>query len=192
MVSKALKYISILEDKGFFDIMVSLKGANVRTTIIANKLFSQKSDYPLHLGVTATGPFMSGLIKSSIGIGNLLSEGIGDVIRVSLTAPSFQEIIAAKEILSALDLRKFGIEIISCPTCSRCEVDLISIVSKFQKEISNVQVDKHLKVALMGCVVNGPGEAQQADIGVAFGKRKAVIFRKNNIICQTSEKKNNS
>jgi len=188
MVNEALRYIEFLEDKGFFDIMVSLKGADVQTTIIANRIFSQKSDYPLHLGITASGPFASGLVKSSIGLGCLLGEGIGSVIRVSLTAPSFQEITAAKDILSALGLRKFGPEIISCPTCSRCEVNLINIVNKFQEEISSLPVKGLLKVALMGCVVNGPGEAQQADIGVAFGKKKAVIFRKNKILRQSSEK----
>ena len=187
MVAKVGAYLAILEKNNFFDIMVSLKGSDVLTTITANRLFREKFDYPLHLGVTATGTFLEGVVKSSAAMGILLSEGIGDIIRISLTAPSFWEIKVAKYILQALDLRKFGPEIVSCPTCSRCEVDLIKIVDKFDKELKETGFNKPLRIALMGCVVNGPGEACQADIGAAFGEKKAVIFRKNKILGYSSE-----
>ncbi len=189
MVKTCDNYLKILEGENFFDIMVSLKGSDVLSTIIANRIFSQKHNYPLHLGVTATGPFLNGIVKSSIGLGNLLYEGVGSIIRVSLTAPSFWEVRAAKYILQSLSLRQFGPEIISCPTCSRCEVKLINVVDKFKKELKSLEINKPLRVAIMGCVVNGPGEAYQADIGVAFGKKKAVIFRKGNILKRSSEKK---
>jgi (E)-4-hydroxy-3-methylbut-2-enyl-diphosphate synthase len=189
MVKSCSGYLKLLEGQGFFDIMVSLKGADVLSTIAANKMFSEKYDYPLHLGVTATGPFLDGVIKSSIGLGSLLYEGIGSIIRVSLTAPSFWEIRAAKQILQTLDLRQFGPQIISCPTCSRCEVDLINIVDKFEKRLKATGFNKPLHIAIMGCIVNGPGEAYQADIGVAFGKKKCVIFKKDKILKQSSEER---
>ena len=182
MVKAAGEYIRMVEKSGFFDIMVSLKGADVATTIATNRLFVKKFNYPLHLGVTATGPYEQALVKSAIGIGVLLNEGIGNVIRVSLSAPSVLEIKAAKNILTALDLRRFGPEIISCPTCSRCEVDLINIVKDFEKALADSNFKKPVKIAVMGCVVNGPGEAYQADIGAAFGKDKAAIFKKDKIL----------
>jgi len=182
MVKVAGDYVKMLEKYSFFDIMVSLKGADVATTIAANRLFARKFTYPLHLGVTATGPYDQALVKSAIGIGVLLNEGIGNVIRVSLSAPSVMEIKAAKNILTALDLRRFGPSIISCPTCSRCEVDLINVVKDFEKALEKSDFKKPLKIALMGCVVNGPGEAYQADIGAAFGKDKAAIFKKAKIL----------
>ncbi|UCG35028.1 MAG: flavodoxin-dependent (E)-4-hydroxy-3-methylbut-2-enyl-diphosphate synthase [Candidatus Omnitrophota bacterium] len=188
MVRKAEGCLKMLEKENFFDIMVSLKGSDIASTVIANRLFAKKFSYPLHLGITASGPFLEGIIKSSVGLGILLSEGIGDVIRVSLTAPSFWEIRGAKYILQSLDLRKFGPQIVSCPTCSRCEVDLINIVDRFKKEIGKAGFSKPLKIALMGCVVNGPGEAYQADIGIAFGKKKGAIFRKDKILGWTNEK----
>ncbi len=188
MVSVVGDYLKILEKENFFDIMVSLKGSDVRTTAIANEFFAKKFDYPLHLGITATGTFLNGVVKSSIGLGGLLSKSIGNVIRVSLTAPSYWEIRIAKQILAALSLRKLGPEIISCPTCSRCEVDLIKIVDKFDKALLQSHLEKPLHIAIMGCVVNGPGEARQADIGVAFGNKKAVVFKKDKIIKQTDEK----
>ncbi|MFA6282268.1 MAG: flavodoxin-dependent (E)-4-hydroxy-3-methylbut-2-enyl-diphosphate synthase [Candidatus Omnitrophota bacterium] len=188
MVRVVRDYLRILEKEKFFDIMVSLKGADAQVTIIANRLFAKEFDYPLHLGITATGSFLNGIVKSSIGLGGLLSQGIGSIIRVSLTAPSYWEIRVAKYILAALDLRKQGPEIISCPTCSRCEVDLIKIVDRFNETLQKSQLKKSLRVAIMGCVVNGPGEARAADIGAAFGKKKAVIFKKGKIIKQTDEK----
>ena len=189
MVKKVEDYLKVLERENFFDTMVSLKGSDVLSTIAANKLFVRRHNYPIHLGITATGPFLEGVTKSSLGLGSLLYQGIGAIIRVSLTAPSFWEIRTAKYILQALDLRHFGPEIISCPTCSRCEVDLINIVDKFKRALKKEEIKRHLRVAIMGCVVNGPGEAYQADIGVAFGKRKAVIFKKDKILGQSSEKK---
>lgn len=187
MVNLTADYIKFIEDQGFFDLMVSLKGSDVLTTIAANKLFARSYDYPLHLGVTATGPFLEGVTKSSVGLGCLLSQGIGGLIRVSLTADSFQEVRVAKYILSSLNLRSFGFELISCPTCSRCEVNLIDIVEVFKKRLTDRGFNKPLKIAIMGCVVNGPGEAYQADVGVAFGKKKAVIFQGDKIIKKSNE-----
>ncbi|MFH1771206.1 MAG: flavodoxin-dependent (E)-4-hydroxy-3-methylbut-2-enyl-diphosphate synthase [Candidatus Omnitrophota bacterium] len=187
MVESCEECIKILERGKFSDIMVSLKGSDVSTTIIANRLFSKKHDYPIHLGVTATGTYFDGLIKSSIGIGSLLFDGVGDYIRVSLSAPSYLEIRAAKHILQSLGLRKFGPEIISCPTCSRCEVDLIGLVDNFKKKLDKERINTPMSIALMGCVVNGPGEAYQADIGAAFGKKKAVIFKKDKILKRSDE-----
>ena len=189
MVSSVGSYLKILEGVNFFDIMVSLKGADVATTVLANQLFASKFSYPIHLGITATGVFLDGVVKSSIGLGDLLSKGVGDIIRVSLTAPSFLEIRVAKYILQTLGLRIFGPQIVSCPTCSRCEVDLIKIVDRFQKELICSGLKKPLHIALMGCVVNGPGEAYQADIGAAFGKKKAAIFKKDKILSWTNDKK---
>jgi len=180
------EYVKIFEEQRFFDTMVSLKAASPQATIIANRLFAKKYNYPLHVGVTATGPFLEGVVKSSLGIGTLLSEGIGDIIRVSLTAPSFWEIRVAKYILQATGKAHFYPEIISCPTCSRCEVDLIKIVKQFQEDLLSAKTTYSGKIALMGCEVNGPGEARQADIGVAFGARGGVIFRKDKILGFTS------
>jgi (E)-4-hydroxy-3-methylbut-2-enyl-diphosphate synthase len=187
MVAVVGRYIRILEKESFFDIMVSLKGSDAATTTIANEQFSKEYNYPLHLGITATGSYLAGVVKSSIGLGGLLTKGIGNIIRVSLTAPSFLEIRVAKYILQALNLRKYGPEIVSCPTCSRCEVNLIGIVEKFGKELENSRLSAPIRIALMGCVVNGPGEARQADIGAAFGKKKAVIFKKDKILRQSNE-----
>ncbi|MBD3264809.1 MAG: 4-hydroxy-3-methylbut-2-en-1-yl diphosphate synthase, partial [Candidatus Omnitrophica bacterium] len=146
----------------------------------------EKKDYPVHLGITATGNFLEGVVKSSAGLGNLLYGRIGDIIRVSLTAPSFWEVRVAKNILQALGLRRFGPEIISCPTCSRCEVDLIGITEKLKKILDKENLRKPLRIAVMGCIVNGPGEATQADIGAAFGKNKALIFKGKRIISKSS------
>lgn len=189
MVKKVEDYLKVLEQENFFDIMVSLKGSDVLSTIAANELFAKRHNYPIHLGITATGPFLEGITKSALGLGSLLYRGIGAIIRVSLTASSFWEIRAAKYILQALNLRQFGPEIISCPTCSRCEVDLIGIVDKFKQALGKEKIKRHLRIAIMGCVVNGPGEARQADIGAAFGKQKAVIFKKDKILSHSSEKK---
>ncbi|MCM8787603.1 MAG: (E)-4-hydroxy-3-methylbut-2-enyl-diphosphate synthase [Candidatus Omnitrophica bacterium] len=186
MVNSALNFIKILEKEDFFNISVSLKASNIQTTILANRLFALRSKYPLHLGITATGPFLEGVIKSSLGIGILLEEGIGNILRVSLTGPSFWEIKIAKFILQFLGLRYFEPEIVSCPTCSRCSVDLVKIVEDFYKKLdelksSSIKLPK--KIAIMGCEVNGPGEAIFADIGIAFGNKRGVIFKKNKILC---------
>lgn len=188
MVKEVKEYLRLFEDEGFFDIMVSLKGSDINSTIYANRLFSQSFDYPIHLGITASGPFLPAVIKTSLGLSPLLFDGIGNVIRVSLTAPSFWEIRVAKEILQSLDLRRFGPEIISCPTCSRCEVNLIKIVDEFKQRLAKAKINHPLRIALMGCIVNGPGEAYQADIGVAFGKNKAAIFKKDKILGFSKDK----
>lgn len=185
MVKSALDYIKILERFKFHDIVVSLKGSNIFDTMEAYRKASGLCDYPLHLGVTATGAAYSGLVKSSIAIGALLLDGIGDTIRVSLTDEPVQEVKAAKAILEALGKRNFGPEIISCPTCGRCEVDLVKVVNDLDKKLSTSHYPlsaKPVKVAVMGCVVNGPGEAREADIGIAFGKREGLLFKKGKAI----------
>ncbi len=191
MVKSVLDYIKILERMDFYDIIVSLKASDVLSTIEAYRLFSKRSKYPLHLGVTAAGAFSTGIVKSSIGIGALLLEGIGDTIRVSLTGEAIEEVIAAKNILQALELRSFGPEIISCPTCGRCQVDLQGIVNKVALRITNderrMTKNCHSKIAIMGCEVNGPGEAKEADIGIACGKGSGVIFKKGKILKRVKE-----
>jgi (E)-4-hydroxy-3-methylbut-2-enyl-diphosphate synthase len=189
MVKSALDYLKILEDHGFFDIVVSLKASCVSDTIAAYRKLAGLCDYPLHLGVTASGPYLSGTIKSSIAIGSLLLDGIGDTIRVSLTEEPWQEVEAAKVILESLGLRNSRPQIISCPTCGRCEVDLVNIVRELEKRLSAAYCRLQavpVKVAVMGCVVNGPGEAGMADIGVAFGKKEGLLFRKGRIIKKVS------
>ncbi len=183
MVKSALDYIKILEGFKFYDIVVSLKASNIFDTIEAYRKMAKLCSYSLHLGVTATGLPQQGAIKSSIAIGALLLEGIGDTIRVSLTDKPSQEVKAAKSILEALGLRRFGPEVISCPTCGRCEVDLVKLVEEFENKLAAIRNTQYairrkpLKIAIMGCVVNGPGEASEADIGVAFGKKEGLLFR---------------
>jgi len=191
MVRSALDSIKIFEKEKFYDIIVSLKASDVLTTIKAYRLMAKKCNYPFHLGITATGLPPSGVIKSALGIGSLLLEGIGDTIRVSLTGPPEEEVRVGYEILKALELRK-GMEILACPTCGRCEIDLIKIAQEVEKELQcsmfNVQCSMPLKVAIMGCVVNGPGEAREADIGIAGGKKQGIIFRKGRVIKRVREK----
>ncbi|MFH0790010.1 MAG: flavodoxin-dependent (E)-4-hydroxy-3-methylbut-2-enyl-diphosphate synthase [Candidatus Omnitrophota bacterium] len=189
MVKAALDYIKILEGFKFYDIVVSLKASNIFDTVHACRKLSKLCGYPLHLGVTASGLPSEGIIKSSIAIGGLLSEGIGDTIRVSLTDTPGQEIKAAQSILKALDLANFGPEIISCPTCGRCEVDLVKIVKELEKKLSSIVYGlwtRPIKLAVMGCVVNGPGEASQADIGIAFGKKEGMLFKKGKPVRKVS------
>jgi len=192
MVKSALDYIKILEKQHFYDIIVSLKSSDVLTTIDAYRRFSKRSNYPLHLGITASGPISKGIIKSSIGIGALLLEGIGDTVRVSLTGDPCQEVAAAKDILQSLGLRRFGPEVISCPTCGRSQVDLQKIVADVEKSIadrnSSAKKKSFPKIAIMGCEVNGPGEAKEADIGIACGKKSGVIFKKGKLIKRVKEK----
>ena len=167
MVSSALRTIEWMEDLGFHQIKVSLKASDVPRTLEAYRLFSEKSDYPLHLGITEAGRGSGAIVKSSIGIGLLLSEGIGDTLRVSLTGDPMEEVKVGYEILRALKIRQRGVEIISCPTCGRCEIDLNRLVKRVEKNVQ--KISKPLTVAIMGCVVNGPGEAKEADIGIAGG-----------------------
>lgn len=185
IVESALEEINVLESMNFKDIKVSLKASNVNLTLNANRKFAKVSDIPLHLGITEAGPGMQGIIKSSVGIGTLLSEGIGDTIRVSLTEDPVMEVKAGKEILKSLGLRTDGIELISCPTCARTKVNLFEIVEEAQKRFETM--NKNLKVAIMGCPVNGPGEAREADIGIAGGNGEGLIFKKGKIIRKVKE-----
>ncbi len=181
LVQSALDYVKKIEKLKFYDIVISLKASAALETILAYRKIARLCDYPLHLGVTAAGLPRQGAIKSSIAIGALLSEGIGDTIRVSLTASPEEEVRAARDILESLDLRHFGPEIISCPTCGRCEVDLVKIVRDLESRLSTIdyRLSTRLpKIAIMGCVVNGPGEAKGADIGIAFGKKQGLLFKK--------------
>ena len=184
LVESALNHAKLLNDADFDDIVISIKSSNVNTMIEAYRLLSSKCDYPLHLGVTEAGTERSGLIKSAIGIGSLLHDGIGDTIRVSLTADPVREIYAAKDILKALGKRG-GVEIVSCPTCGRTRINLIELADKITAATANI--DKNIKVAVMGCVVNGPGEAKEADIGIAGGIGEAILFKKGEIIRKIKE-----
>lgn len=179
LAESALYHAEILEDCGFSDIVISVKSSSVPRMIGANRILSEKTDYPLHLGVTEAGARLSGAVKSSIGIGSLLSSGIGDTIRVSLTDDPVEEVRMAREILSSLELlRNPGMNIVSCPTCGRTKIDLIRLVSEFENEVRARGLDRlNIKVALMGCVVNGPGEAREADIGIAGGQGEGLLFR---------------
>lgn len=175
LVDSALRHIQILEELDFFDIKVSLKSSDVPTMVEAYRLFATQRDYPLHLGVTEAGPLSQALIKSGIGIGSLLLDGIGDTLRVSITGDNLEdEIEAARIILRSLGLRKEGIEIISCPTCARKEFDVARTVELFQQKTRHIR--EYLRVAIMGCVVNGPGEALESDIGIAIGKSSAIVI----------------
>ena len=181
MVRSVLDYIKIFEKMSFYDIIISLKSSDVSETVEAYRKMAPLCNYPFHLGITAAGPFLKAAIKSSIGMGTLLQEGIGDTIRVSLTGDSLHEVEIAKEILASLKLRNFGPDIISCPTCGRCEIDLSEIVDNLRERLKEFGLGNKglpLKIAIMGCVVNGPGEAKDADIGIAGGKGSGVLFRK--------------
>lgn len=185
MVESARQNINILEEMDFTDIKISLKASSVALTVDAYKRMAAEVPYPLHLGITEAGTKDRGLIKSAIGLGLLLNEGIGDTIRVSLTADPVEEVWAAYEILRNLNLRSRGVELISCPTCGRCEIDLIKIAETVDQELR--AVDKPIKIAVMGCVVNGPGEAKEADFGIAGGRGQGLLFRKGEIIKKVRE-----
>jgi (E)-4-hydroxy-3-methylbut-2-enyl-diphosphate synthase len=186
MLETALEYIALFEGFDFDRIKVSLKSSNVLHTISAYQLLSEKVDYPLHLGVTEAGTLISGTVKSAIGIGILLYGGIGDTLRVSLSRDPLEEVKVAYEILRALDLRHRGPEIISCPTCGRCEIDLFSLVSKVERSLSWIEASP--RVAVMGCIVNGPGEAKEADIGIAGGRGQGILFKKGHLVRKIPEK----
>lgn len=185
MVYSALEQIRILEDMDFQDIKISLKASNVPLTVKAYEKMSNLVDYPLHLGITEAGPIWKGSIKSSVGIGILLSKGIGDTIRISLTGNPVEEVKVGRQILKSLNLLNEGIELISCPTCGRTNIDLIKIVEEAEKRLAGI--NKHIKVAIMGCPVNGPGEAREADIGIAGGKGEGLLFKKGKIIKKVKE-----
>lgn len=180
MVESALRHAAILENCGFYDIVLSLKASTVVKTVEANRLAREKTPYPLHLGVTEAGMDEEAVVKSAVGIGSLLLDGIGDTIRVSLTGDPVREVAAAKQILSALGMRKTGLEVVSCPTCGRTRVDLPSIVRKVKDSLPESK--KPMRIAVMGCAVNGPGEAREADMGIAFGSVNAVVFKKGELL----------
>ena len=180
LVESARDHAALLEKFGFEDICISMKSSTVPLTIEANRLAAEVFPYPLHLGVTETGTEWNGSIKSAVGIGTLLSEGIGDTIRVSLTADPVKEVTTGIAILKAAGLRQGGVKFVSCPTCGRTEIDLISLAHKVEERVKNM--DRDITVAVMGCIVNGPGEAREADYGVAGGKDKGIIFKKGQVL----------
>lgn len=186
LVESAMYHVKLLEKFNFFDIVISLKSSNVQMMIEAYRKISELTDYPLHLGVTEAGTKFQGTIKSAIGIGALLADGIGDTMRVSLTENPVEEIKVAKEILKVLDLSDEGVEIISCPTCGRTEIDLIRLAKQVEKEFENEK--RKFSVAVMGCVVNGPGEAKEADYGIAAGRGTGILFKKGEVVKKVAEK----
>ncbi len=185
MVESAMEHIRFLESMGFGLMKISLKSSHVKNTIRAYELLSERVDYPLHLGVTEAGGLIAGTVKSAIGIGYLLTEGIGDTFRVSLTRDPVEEVRVAYEILRCLELRSRGPEIISCPTCGRCEIDLFSLVEQVEKGLSGMTASP--KIAIMGCVVNGPGEAREADIGIAGGRGQGILFKRGKVVRKVPE-----
>lgn len=185
LVKSAMRHVQILEKYNFEDIKISLKSSDVMTMIEAYRNIAKLVDYPLHLGVTEAGTAKNGIIKSSIGLGTLLAEGIGDTIRVSLTENPVKEVEAGFDILKALNLRQIGVNFVSCPTCGRCQIDLISLAKKVEKKVSKIK--KPLTIAVMGCPVNGPGEAKHADFGIAGAIKEGYIFKKGEIIKRVKE-----
>lgn len=185
LVYSALEQVRLLESMNFFNMKLSIKSSSVPLTIKAYEKVSNLIDYPLHLGITESGPIWSGTVKSSVGLGSLLSMGIGDTIRISLTGDPVEEVKVGREILKSLNLLKEDVEIISCPTCGRTKINLINLVKEVEERLKNVK--KPIKVAIMGCPVNGPGEAREADIGIAGGKGEGLIFKKGKIVKKVKE-----
>ncbi|SMC65341.1 flavodoxin-dependent (E)-4-hydroxy-3-methylbut-2-enyl-diphosphate synthase [Sporomusa malonica] len=185
MVESALSHIGILESHNFYDIKISLKAHDVPLTLMAYQLMSEVVDYPLHLGITEAGTVRSGVIKSAVGIGALLAQGIGDTLRVSLTGDPVEEVRVANEILKSLGLRQYGPTLVSCPTCGRCQINLVDIAETVEDKLK--LVNKPITVAVMGCIVNGPGEAKEADVGIAGGKGEGLLFSKGEIIRKVPE-----
>jgi (E)-4-hydroxy-3-methylbut-2-enyl-diphosphate synthase len=189
MVRSVLDKIKFFEDQHFLDLKISLKSSSVRETVAAYRLIDRQCPYPLHLGITEAGTFFAGSIRSAVGIGSLLLDGIGNTIRVSLTASPVMEIKVAKQILHTLGLLDRGVELVSCPTCARTAVDLIPMCERFEKKIAGLNFPGLLKVAIMGCEVNGPGEAGDADIGLAFSRNQAFLFKKGRIVARLKPEK---
>lgn len=185
MVTSALDHLEVFEQENFHNLKISLKASDVLQTVRAYRLLARKVDYPFHLGVTEAGTLLPGTVKSTLGIGLLLYQGIGDTIRVSLTAPPREEVRVAYEILRGLKLRERGVELISCPTCGRCQIDLLSLVRRVEQAVRPLTIP--LKVAVMGCVVNGPGEAREADIGIAGGKGQGLLFAGGRLLRKVPE-----
>ena len=185
MVESALGHVRILEDLNYREIKISLKASDVPKTVAAYRLLSQQVDYPLHIGITEAGTIFSGTIKSSVGLGILLHDGIGDTLRVSLTGDPVDEVRVGYEILKSLGLRQRGVNFVSCPTCGRCQINLIRVAEEVERRLQSV--DKPITVAVMGCAVNGPGEAREADVGIAGGKGEGLIFRKGDVVRKVAE-----
>jgi (E)-4-hydroxy-3-methylbut-2-enyl-diphosphate synthase len=187
MVESAMGHIHILEDLNYQEIKVSLKASDVMKTVAAYRLFSEQSDYPLHIGITEAGTLFSGTIKSSVGLGILLADGIGDTMRVSLTGAPKDEVRVGYDILKAVGLRQRGVNFVSCPTCGRCQIDLIRVAEDVERRLQGI--DMQITVAVMGCAVNGPGEAREADVGIAGGKGEGLVFRHGEIVRKVPEDK---
>ncbi|NVN89522.1 MAG: flavodoxin-dependent (E)-4-hydroxy-3-methylbut-2-enyl-diphosphate synthase [Desulfuromonadales bacterium] len=185
MVESALGHVRILEELGYDQIKISLKASDVMKTVAAYRLLSERVDYPLHIGITEAGTLFSGTIKSSVGLGILLAEGIGDTLRVSLTGDVLDEVRVGYEILKSLGLRQRGVNFVSCPTCGRCQINLVKVAEEVEKRLQGI--DKRITVAVMGCAVNGPGEAREADVGIAGGKGEGLLFRHGEIIRKVPE-----
>ncbi|MCI0481756.1 MAG: flavodoxin-dependent (E)-4-hydroxy-3-methylbut-2-enyl-diphosphate synthase [Candidatus Dadabacteria bacterium] len=182
LAESALRHVSILEDLDFRDIKISVKSTDVKKMIAAYRILAEVTDYPLHLGVTEAGTYEMGTIKSSVGIGTLLAEGIGDTIRVSLTGDPVDEIDVGIKILKSLGIRRNGIELISCPGCGRLEIDLMKLVKDVEDRIAGIELPRPIKIAILGCVVNGPGEASEADIGIAGGRGKGMLYKDGKLV----------
>jgi (E)-4-hydroxy-3-methylbut-2-enyl-diphosphate synthase len=185
MVESALGHVRILEDLGYREIKISLKASDVMKTVTAYRLLSQRVEYPLHIGITEAGTIFSGTIKSSVGLGILLADGIGDTMRVSLTGDPLDEVRVGYEILKSLGLRQRGVNFVSCPTCGRCQINLIKVAEEVERRLQGV--DKRITVAVMGCAVNGPGEAREADVGIAGGKGEGLLFRNGEVVRKVPE-----
>ncbi|MEW5806322.1 MAG: flavodoxin-dependent (E)-4-hydroxy-3-methylbut-2-enyl-diphosphate synthase [Acidobacteriota bacterium] len=186
MVESAMRHIAILESLDFGSIVISLKASDIQRTVASYRLLSEKVEYPLHIGITESGSSFRGAIKSSIGLGILLSEGIGDTLRVSITGNPEKEVEIGLEILRSMGIRQDGAFIVSCPVCGRCEIDMTGVAAEIEKSLSRIR--KPVRIAIMGCAVNGPGEAMEADLGIAGGKEEALIFRKGTIIRKVKER----
>ncbi len=189
LVKSALLQVKAVEDMGYDNLVISIKSSDVLMCIKAHEIIAKQTDYPLHVGITESGTMLSGNIKSAIGLGNILYQGIGDTIRVSLTEDPVQEVVSAKLILRTLGLRKGGVTVVSCPTCGRTQINLIKLANEVEQMVQNIIIDKELKVAVMGCAVNGPGEAKEADLGIAGGKGEGLLIRKGEIIKKVPEDK---
>ena len=185
IVESALLKVRMIEEMGYENLVISIKSSDVLDCVAAHEILCEKTDYPLHVGITESGTVKSGTIKSSLGLGMILSQGIGDTIRVSLTGDPVEEIYCAKVILKTLRLRKGGIEVISCPTCGRTDIDLIGLADRVERMVAGYPLD--LKVAVMGCIVNGPGEAKEADLGIAGGKGNGLLIKKGEVVRRLSE-----
>ena len=185
IVESALRQTAVIEDMGYDNLVISIKSSDVLLCTEAHKLLAGRTDHPLHVGITEAGTLLSGNIKSAIGLGMILSQGIGDTIRVSLTGDPREEVKSAKLILRTLGLRKGGIEVVSCPTCGRTKIDLIGLANQVESMVEEIPLD--LKVAVMGCVVNGPGEAKEADIGIAGGKGEGLLIKKGEVVRKVPE-----